>query len=105
MAWDDLNKYIETKMKQKKEKDYDKLLVKKGLNNRQIYVLRKIMDDPGILFTIKEIQNIFSVVHQTARTDLLGLVELGFLEKYQSGKSFKFQRSEGFEDLMERYCK
>jgi Fic family protein len=105
MAWDDLNQYIEKKMKMKKRNDHDRLLINKGLNNRQIYVLRKLMKDPSAQFTVKEIMNTFSVVHQTARTDLMRLVEIGFLNKYEMGKTFNFHRSDEFDELMEGYCK
>ena len=52
--------------------------------------------------TINEVKNIFNIVYQTARTDLLGLVEIGFLEaKRLERRKLLFFRSENFEKLLD----
>jgi Fic family protein len=48
--------------------------------------LKLLSDNPKLTFTIKEIQNRFNTVYQTARTDIIGLEELGLVEKTTSGK-------------------
>jgi Fic family protein len=47
--------------------------------------------------TIKGVQNQFGVVYQTARTDLMGLQELGFLTEKKMGKKLLFYRVDDFE--------
>jgi len=52
--------------------------------------------------TINEIKNIFNIVYQIARADLLGLVEIGFLEvKRSERRKLLFFRSENFEKLLD----
>ena len=52
--------------------------------------------------TINEVKNIFNIIYHTARTDLLGLVEIGFLEvKRSERRKLLFFRSENFEKLLD----
>ncbi len=55
-------------------------------SGRQAYILKLLSDNPKLTFTIKEIQNRFNTVYQTARTDIIGLEEFGLIEKTTSGK-------------------
>ena len=48
------------------------------------------MRDPLQHFTIKVQQRTHRVAYQSARTDLLGLEELGLLNRVQIGKEFVF---------------
>jgi Fic family protein len=67
-----------------------------------VYLLREFSESPGKLMTINEVKNIFNTVYQTARTDLLGLVEIGFLEvKRSERRKLLFFRSENFEKLLD----
>jgi hypothetical protein len=43
------------------------------------------------------------VVYQTARTDLLGLVDLGMLVKAKVGRSFVFLASESLQDKLTNF--
>jgi Fic family protein len=45
------------------------------------------------IYRIQEHQNANQITYETARTDLLDLVDLGLLEKHREGKSFVFQMS------------
>ena len=55
---------------------------------------------------VTEVENVFDVVYQTARNDLLELESLGFLIKKKLGKQkFLFLRSEIFEEKIEQYVK
>ena len=82
--------------------EFYKLLKIEGVNNRQVYLLREFTESPEKMMTINEVKNIFNVVYQTARTDLLGLVEIGFLEVNRlEKKKLLFFRSENFKKLLD----
>ncbi len=62
----------------------------KDINQRQAEILRHMMKHSDEYFTIREIMSRSGVVYQTARTDLLGLVDLGYLLKEKRGREFLF---------------
>lgn len=62
----------------------------KNLNFRQIHLLKKVVRNPGRLFTAKEVKNDFDVSEGTARTDLEKLVSLKMLAKYKDGKTYYY---------------
>lgn len=68
-------------------------LVKKDkeLNFRQADTLKSLMKNPEKRITIGEIQNTYNVVYQTARTDLLDLAAMGYLEKTKVKKTWIFR--------------
>jgi Fic family protein len=58
-------------------------------------------DQANLIVTVKEIENRFVVSNQTARSDLLLLVDKGFLEIIQANKKKQiFVRTENFEKLL-----
>ena len=60
------------------------------LNYRQRSVLTRALASPNAEFRIRRHQTAHRVVYQTARADLLQLVELGYLRKETRGKAFVF---------------
>ena len=68
-----------------------------AVNERQAEILRTLLTDGQRGLTIQNIQNQFGVVYQTARTDLLGLQELGYLIEKKMGKKLLFFRADDFE--------
>jgi Fic family protein len=80
-AFESFQAYIRRKAKEeKKQKEIILSLKQKGtLNERQAELIHLISKDAQYMFTIKEIQNRFSVSHTTAKSDVVGLVEAGFL--------------------------
>ena len=60
------------------------------LNHRQLVLLSSAIRDPEQQFTIKVQQRTHRVAYQSARTDLLGLEELGLLDRVQFGREFVF---------------
>jgi len=60
------------------------------LNHRQKTLLTHALKHPGMGYRIEEHEKTHSVVYQTARTDLLDLVELGLLDKIREGRAFVF---------------
>ncbi|HQQ25691.1 MAG TPA: Fic family protein, partial [Methanomassiliicoccales archaeon] len=61
------------------------------LNFRQAEILKDLIKRKGEPVSIMEIASKFNVVHQTARSDLLFLVEHGFLERMKVGKRLLFR--------------
>lgn len=100
-ALDDLKEYMEKQILEKKR--VNKLMQLKGyeLNARQMEIVKRISKHPTETITINEIQNMFDVVYETARSDLLDLTEKGFLEKAVVGKKkLIFVKSDNFDKLM-----
>ncbi|MBN2487662.1 MAG: Fic family protein [Methanosarcinaceae archaeon] len=96
-AFDSLKEYIGRKIEEKSQLyDFKKI---EHINDRQAHILKMLSDNPKLTFTIKEVQNRFNTVYQTARTDIIGLEELGFIEKTTSGrKKLVYYRSGMFDE-------
>lgn len=87
----------------KKEENISILrMVKKlGVNERQGYLIKKIYENPDIIFTVKEIEKRFSVSNFTARADLTGLVKKGFIESIAVNKTKRnYIKSKDFDKLI-----
>jgi Fic family protein len=65
--------------------------LKGKLNQRQLATMDHLMKQSHAVYRIQEHQNANQVTYETARTDLLDLVELGLLEKHRDGHAFVFQ--------------
>ena len=104
LAFASLKEYINRKLKEKSQLyNYRKI---KGLNDRQIQLLKLFHDDGEKVLSIKEVQNRFGVVYQTARTDLLLLEKLNLISSSTSGKKkLIFLRSDDFERVLKNLCK
>ena len=64
-------------------------------------VLHGLLTDPDAVWTIREVQQRFGVVYQTARTDLMHLESLGLLDKRREGKvKIIYLRSEAFDEVV-----
>lgn len=71
------------------------------LNYRQRSVLARALTHPEAEFRIRPHQTTHHVVYQTARTDLLELVERGYLLQEQRGKAFVFVPAPNLQKLVE----
>jgi len=99
----DLRKYINRQIKKQRTGIFDKLLRMSEINLRQAHLLMKFIEKPYYKMTIHEVENRFNVVYQTARTDLIGLVEKGFLVSSTGPhKKLTYTRSEGFNDVLDQ---
>lgn len=78
-AFEDLMVYV-TK-KKKEEKNLVQFYKEPNINERQAQILFWVKENSNRNFTVKEIENIFSVTNQTARTDLENLVDENILKK------------------------
>ena len=99
LALKSLKDYIGRKIKERKNV-FD-IVKYENINERQAEILKEFIIDTKKTITIKEIEIEFGVVYQTARTDLLGLVELGYLHEKYFGKKLVFFRADGFENKVD----
>jgi Fic family protein len=87
-ALDDLYAYLEDK--QKEARSLVEARGRKGLNDRQLAILHHAVEHPDAELTIDVHQRSHSVAYQTARTDLLKLVDAGYLPRHDDGKRLYF---------------
>lgn len=79
------------KRKQYEQSQALKIIAESGnLTLRQVEILKQYLKQPEKPITIKEIMTIYSVAYATARSDLLSLEKLGYVEKRKSGKKLIF---------------
>ena len=98
-AFEELKLYL--KRKAKENKSVALLTSIKGINQRQAQIIQIVSENPDSLFTVKEIENRFAVSNFTARTDLEGLVTLGFLTVIQPNKVKRnYVKSDDFDNLI-----
>jgi Fic family protein len=89
LAIDELRIYLTRK--QKESREAIKFLKKQPhLNHRQRSLLMSALERPDNIYTFNTHMAVHGVVYQTARSDLMGLHELGLLEMHKSGKRFTF---------------
>ena len=72
------------------------------INSRQAQMLQILREKPSTMFTVREIEQRFAVTNATARTDLRGLVERGFLAEVPMNKVKRgYVRSTDFDQLLQ----
>ena len=88
-ALNDTLKFLEQKQT---EQNATKAIIKNidGLNQRQADILREMMEHNDEFYSIRKIMLMYSVVYETARTDLLDLEKRGFLTKLKRGREFLY---------------
>lgn len=88
-----VHSYIERKQRSQAEAE---TLLRPGsklarvLNHRQRALLLNALRYPDKQFTIEAHRRAHDISYQTARTDLIGLVDENLMEQYKQGKSFYF---------------
>ncbi len=101
-AIESLHAYIERK---KREQDtlFEQVKGLQGLNARQRQLLGLMLKDSELVMTFDAHAAAYGVVRQTARTDLLELVERGYLRSRKLGRAFQFTAAPDLERrLVER---
>jgi Fic family protein len=101
LAFQSLREYIQRKIEEKKKiTDFVRI---GNVNDRQGLILKWVYEEPLLMLSVKEIETRLSVSNQTARTDLYGLAELGYLEAiYMNKKTKVFARSKNFDELLKQ---
>lgn len=89
-ALDALDAYLERK---RNELEAVSILLhgRSDLNHRQLTLLGHALRHPGGEYTIRAHQASHKVVYESARQDLLGVSNLGLLERSKSGREFIFR--------------
>lgn len=94
-AFEDLKSYVAKKKKE--ENKLSKYLKVKNINERQAQILFWLEEDENRFFSVKEIEKIYSITNQTARTDLEELVKKGYLKKIAiNKKSSNYWKGDNF---------
>jgi len=100
-ALSSLKTYISKKINEK-SRLFD-VIKNENINERQIEILRNIFNNDERIITISEVQEEFNVVYQTARTDLLNLEKMGYLDLKTRGKKMLFFKSENFDSKIKKH--
>lgn len=100
-ALEGLQSYISKKIQEKRQMiDFQKLF---SVNTRQAIILKELHDNPDWVFNVKEIENRNGVSNQTARMDIIGLIELGYIEMSKvNAKEQKYYKSLQFDGLVKK---
>ena len=92
--------------KTRDQRDTERLLhnarLRGQLNHRQIALLSHALKNPGQGYRIDAHQRSHAVVYQTARTDLLGLENLGLLDKAKQGQASVFYTPDNLRQRIEQ---
>lgn len=98
-AFEDLKNYVAKKKKE--EQNIAKYYKISGVNERQAQILFWIEKDNNRFFTVKEIETVFTVNNQTARTDLENLVKRELLKKVAiDKKSSNYWKGDNFDNIV-----
>ncbi len=89
-AVDALHDYIKRKTLETKQLSAA-LRGRDDINHRQEAILNRAIRHPGTVFTIESHRASHDISYFTARSDLLGLANLHFLQKRKRGKGFVFE--------------
>lgn len=99
-AIEGLNVYIERKQR---EKQNTVCFAGKypALNLRQRALLSSALEKPGEVYTIETHAGVHGVTYQSARTDLLGLKDMGLLNMRKEGKKFVFAPADNLSEKLQ----
>lgn len=101
-AFDALKEYI--RRKQKEAKHAAQFLKIPNINERQAQIIKLLHEESDRVLNIKEMENRFQVSNFTARSDLKGLEELGFLTIIQVNKiKQSFIKSTDFDKILKKH--
>ena len=97
-ALDDLKKYIHKKTLEKRR--MISLLQQTDFNERQLVIIKDLLQDRGKFFSVKQIESRFAVSNQTARNDLQAMVNKGLLVEKTIGRKSQFFASSEFDKIL-----
>ncbi|MEM6646787.1 MAG: Fic family protein [Bacteroidota bacterium] len=98
---DSLKAYLRRKTEEIRQTKASLQQANLSLNHRQIALLSHAQRHPGYTYTIAAHQRSHGVVYQTARTDLLDLVERGLLMQGKQGRTLIFDAPADLASLLE----
>lgn len=98
-AVEQLHKYLRQKIKD--VRDVEKLLKRSNqFNHRQLALLGNAIRTPDASYTFQTHAASHGVTHETARNDLLPLVEMGLLEQRRLGRRYTFTPPTNLPELL-----
>lgn len=100
LALKSLKEYIKRKVSEKK--NLFKIIKSIDVNERQAEIIKQVINEPEIILSINEVQGKFGTSYQTARTDLLELESLGYLNSKSIGKKSIFFKSNDFDNQIRK---
>lgn len=71
-----------------------------GLKHRQLTLLSHAVRHADAVYTFETHRRSHNVVYQTARNDLLHLEAMGFLDRQQVGREFRFHPAPGLPHMI-----
>lgn len=72
--------------KQREKRAASAFMMTGNINQRQAMILQRLKEEPDTIFTVKDVQEQFSVSSMTARKDLSDLVQQGYLTEIALNK-------------------
>lgn len=102
-AMDGLHTYLQRKARETRDTEtmlQDSGALREHLNRRQLTLIRHALQHPGASYNIAGHRQSHAVVYQTARADLLHLVELGLLLQRKIGRAFAFEAPGDLKDRL-----
>lgn len=83
-SFQQLRDYIQRKQREKRAAS--SFMMAGNINQRQALILQRLKEEPDTIFTVKDVQELFSVSSMTARKDLSDLVRQGYLTEIALNK-------------------
>ena len=83
-SFQQLRDYIQRKQREKRAAS--SFMMAGNINQRQALILQQLKEEPDTIFTVKDVQEQFSVSSMTARKDLADLVQQGYLTEIALNK-------------------
>ncbi|MEE6187374.1 hypothetical protein PIECOFPK_00504 [Mycovorax composti] len=85
-----------------KEKSESAAVKLPGYNERQTAVIQWLKEDAEKVVTIRELRSVYGISKETARTDLIALVNKGWIKYYHiNKKTYAFVKGDQYEQLMQ----
>ncbi len=99
LAFKDLQNYLKRKMRERKRAS--SFLHIADINERQAEIIKIYYDNPKEMLTVKDLQSRFLITPTTAKSDIIGLLDLGILTEVALNKVKKgYIRGDRFEDII-----
>ena len=84
ISFQQLRDYIQRKQREKRAAS--SFMMAGNINQRQALILQRLKEEPDTIFTVKDVQDQFSISSMTARKDLSDLVQQGYMTEIALNK-------------------
>jgi len=98
-AIDELHSYLRGKIRELHEVE-EMLRDSSRFNHRQLALLGSAIRSPDAAYTIQSHATSHGVTHETARNDMLALVEMGLLRRHRHGRRYSFSAPANLSQLL-----